>query len=125
VAAAFQSPVLFTIADLSRMQLLTEINEGEIGGVEPGSRVSFHVESIGPVTFEGTVTAVRLQPYAKSTGAVATTGSTPGTATATNAAGSSAASGAASAGAPSTAGSTGTAGNAGSTTCRTIDGPNW
>jgi HlyD family secretion protein len=78
VTATLQSPVLFTIADLAKMDLLTEVSEGEVGAVRPGSRVSFRVESLGATTFEGTVASVRLQPYAEATTAVATSG-TPGT----------------------------------------------
>ena len=35
IAATLQSPVLFTIADLRSMHLLTEVNEGEVGGCQP------------------------------------------------------------------------------------------
>jgi HlyD family secretion protein len=65
IAATLQSPVLFTIADLRSMNLLAEVNEGEIGGVSRGSKVSFQIESLGPRTFYGTVADVRLQPYAE------------------------------------------------------------
>ena len=81
VAATFQSPTLFTIADVRTMNLLTEVNEGEIGGVRKGSDVAFQVESLGSQTFHGKVTDVRLQPYADQAGqvvAVATSGSTGG-----------------------------------------------
>jgi len=90
VAATLQSPTLFTIADVRTMNLLTEVNEGEVGGVQKGSEVTFQVESLGDQTFHGKVTDVRLQPYADQAGAVvavATTGTT-GSAAATGAAGS-------------------------------------
>jgi len=90
VAATLQSPTLFTIADVRTMNLLTEVNEGEIGGVQKGSDVAFQVESLGNETFHGKVTDVRLQPYADQAGqvvAVATSGTTGGT-TATGTAGS-------------------------------------
>src|SRR4029079_11875279 len=51
IAATLQSPVLFTIADLRSMHLLTEVNEGEVGGVSRGSTVSFQIDSLGPRTF--------------------------------------------------------------------------
>ena len=54
IASAVQTPVLFTIADLSRMQLLAEVAEADVGGVQPGSRVSFQIESIGQQAFDGT-----------------------------------------------------------------------
>ena len=79
VAAAFQSPTLFTIADVRSMNLLTEVNEGEVGGLQKGSDVTFQVESLRTQTFHGTVTDVRLQPYADQAGqvvAVATSGTT-------------------------------------------------
>jgi HlyD family secretion protein len=70
-----QSPVLFTIADLRRMRLLVEVNEGEVGGIRPGTPVTFQIESLGARMFEGRVADVRLQPYAEqAAAAVATTG---------------------------------------------------
>jgi HlyD family secretion protein len=84
VAATLQSPVLFIIADLRAMRLLTEVNEGEIAGVWRGSGVSFQVESLGSQTFRGTVADVRLQPYAQQASAVtgaATTGTAGGSGT--------------------------------------------
>jgi RND family efflux transporter MFP subunit len=68
LTATLQSPVLFKIADLRSMHLLTEVNEGDMGGVQPGARVSFQVESIGPQRFSGTVADVRLQPYSDQSG---------------------------------------------------------
>ena len=62
VAASFEAPVLFTIADLSRMQLLAEIDEADVSGVQPGTRVTFEVESLGGRHFNGRVSHVRLQP---------------------------------------------------------------
>jgi HlyD family secretion protein len=81
VAAAVQTPVLFTVADLRRMQLLAEIAEGDVGGVRPGSRVTFRIESIGEQEFEGMVSAVRLQPLVEQ--AAASTSGSGGTAQAT------------------------------------------
>jgi HlyD family secretion protein len=62
VAASFEAPVLFTIADLSRMQLLAEIDEADVSGVQPGTRVTFDVESLGGRRLNGWVSHVRLQP---------------------------------------------------------------
>jgi HlyD family secretion protein len=90
VAATLQSPTLFTIADVRRMNLLTEVNEGEVGGVQRGSPVSFQVESTGSQTFHGTVTDVRLQPYADQAGAIVggdTTGTPAAASSATGTAG--------------------------------------
>ena len=79
VAVRLEPAVLFTIADLRKMKLLVEIDEGEVGGVGPGTPVTFQVESIGPLVYQGTVADVRLQPYMEQT-AVATAGTTSGSA---------------------------------------------
>ena len=47
IAASVQAPILFTIGDLRRMRLLAEVPEGEVGGVQRGSQVSFDIESTG------------------------------------------------------------------------------
>ena len=60
IAASVQAPILFTIGDLRRMRLLAEVPEGEVGGVQRGSQVSFDIESIGGRAFTGTVAEVRL-----------------------------------------------------------------
>ena len=62
IAASVQAPILFTIGDLRRMRLLAEVPEGEVGGVQRGSQVSFDIESIGGRAFTGTVADVRLSP---------------------------------------------------------------
>jgi RND family efflux transporter MFP subunit len=78
IAASYQSPVLFTIADLGRMELLAEIGEADVPGVQLGSRVQFQLESAGGETFEGTVAEVRLQPVTGQP-ATATSGSAAST----------------------------------------------
>jgi HlyD family secretion protein len=62
IAASVHAPVLFTIGDLRRMRLLAEVPEGEVGGVQRGSQVTFDIESIGGHPFTGTVAEVRLAP---------------------------------------------------------------
>lgn len=62
VTTSIQTPILFTIADTRRMQLLTEIAESDVAGVRAGSKATFSIESSGKATFEGTVRDVRLQP---------------------------------------------------------------
>ncbi len=62
VKASVQTPILFTVADTRRMQLLAEIAESDIGTVRAGSKAAFQIESIGNQSFEGTVSSVRLQP---------------------------------------------------------------
>jgi len=88
VAASFQSPTLFTIADLRKMQLMTEVSEGDVGEVRAGSRVSFVVDSLGSRSLVGTVAEVRLQPIVEqASSATATGGSSASTPTPAGAAG--------------------------------------
>ena len=61
VAASFQAPTLFTIAqDLTRMRVLTNIDEADIGGVETGQPATFTVDAFPDEEFTGTVSQVRL-----------------------------------------------------------------
>lgn len=60
VAASFNTPELFTIAqDLTNMQVIADIDEADIGEVKEGNRVSFTVDAYPDDTFEGRVTQVR------------------------------------------------------------------
>lgn len=60
VAAAFQTPVLFTIAeDLVAMRVVAAIDEADMGEVEPGERATFTVDAFPSRTFEAVVTEVR------------------------------------------------------------------
>lgn len=62
VAASFSTPELFTIAkDLTKMQVIADVDEADIGEVAEGDRVSFTVDAYPNDTFEGKVTQVRLQ----------------------------------------------------------------
>ncbi len=61
VAAGFETPTLFTIAaDLTKMQVIADVDEADIGNVENGQRVSFTVDAYPNDVFEGTVTQIRL-----------------------------------------------------------------
>jgi HlyD family secretion protein len=63
VAASLQAPELFVIAnDLTQMQVETRIDEADIGRIRPGLPVKFTVDAFPDVTFEGTVSQVRLEP---------------------------------------------------------------
>jgi len=63
VAASFQAPVLFVIAnDLRRMQVNAAIDEADIGRVQPGQGVSFRVDAYPERPFAGRVEQVRLLP---------------------------------------------------------------
>lgn len=62
VAASLQAPQLFLIAnDLSRMQILVQVDESDIALISKGQSVSFSVQALPRETFEGKVQQVRLQ----------------------------------------------------------------
>lgn len=62
VAASFNTPTLFTIAnDLSRMQVQASVDEGDIGNVKVGQNVTFTVDAYPTDLFKGRVSQIRLQ----------------------------------------------------------------
>lgn len=62
VAASFSTPTLFTIAnDLTKMQVIADVDEADIGEVEEGQRVSFSVDAYPDDVFEGEVMQIRLE----------------------------------------------------------------
>ena len=67
VAASFNTPELFTIAqDLTDMRVIADIDEADIGGVLEGQRVAFTVDAFPDDSFEGRVTQVRQQATTES-----------------------------------------------------------
>jgi HlyD family secretion protein len=67
VAASFNTPELFTIAqDLTDMRVIADIDEADIGGVREGQRVMFTVDAFPEDHFEGQVTQVRQQATTES-----------------------------------------------------------
>ncbi len=61
VAASLQAPELFRIAqDLKEITIEAQVNEADIGDVEPGDLVVFRVDAHRDRTFEGKVSQVRL-----------------------------------------------------------------
>src|SRR5438128_366524 len=63
VAASFNTPELFTIAnDLAKMQIETLVSEADVGGVEEGQRVNFTVDAFPGRKFAGRVNQVRFAP---------------------------------------------------------------
>src|SRR5438046_3195543 len=63
VAASFNTPELFTIAnDLTKMQIETLVSEADIGGVEEGQKVNFTVDAFPGRKFSGRVNQVRFAP---------------------------------------------------------------
>ena len=63
VAASMNAPVLYQIAaDLTKMQVLANIDEADVGRMRPGQHVTFRVDAYPTDRFIGTVEQVRLQP---------------------------------------------------------------
>jgi len=63
VAASFQTPDLFEIAeDLSKMQIETAVSEADIGMITEGLPVTFTVDAYPNQTFNGTIRQIRLSP---------------------------------------------------------------
>ncbi len=63
VAASFNAPVLFVIAnDLAKMQIDSNVAEADVGGVEENQNVDFTVDAFPNRTFHGEVVQVRNSP---------------------------------------------------------------
>ena len=63
VAASFQTPTLFSIAqDLTKMQIDTNVDEADIGKVQVGQDVSFTVDAYPDTIFKWKVAVVRNAP---------------------------------------------------------------
>jgi HlyD family secretion protein len=63
VAASFQTPTLFTIAqDLTKMQINANVDEADIGRIKAGMDAEFTVDAYPEMTFEGKVFQVRNAP---------------------------------------------------------------
>ena len=63
VAASFQSPTIFEIAqDLTKMQVDTNVDEADVGQVKMGQSATFTVDAYPSTTFHGTVTQIRQAP---------------------------------------------------------------
>ncbi len=63
VAASFQTPTLFSIAqDLTKMQIETSVDESDISQARLGQPVSFTVDAYPDRKFGGTVTQIRNAP---------------------------------------------------------------
>jgi len=63
VAAAFQAPTLFLIAnDLTKMQILANIDEADVGKVREGLDAKFTVDAYPGETFTGSIRDVRQAP---------------------------------------------------------------
>jgi HlyD family secretion protein len=63
VAASFQTPTLFTIAqNLTKMQIETSVDESDISRTRLGQPVNFTVDAYPERTFSGSVTQIRSAP---------------------------------------------------------------
>lgn len=63
VAASFATPTMFIIAeDLSKMQILADMDESDIGYIKDSMQVRFAVQTYPEKEFYGLVSQIRLQP---------------------------------------------------------------
>jgi HlyD family secretion protein len=63
VAASMQAPTLFVLAaDLTKMQVVANLDESDVGRIRPGQVVTFRVDAYPNETFRGAVSQVRLNP---------------------------------------------------------------
>lgn len=63
VAASFQTPTLFTIAqDLTKMQVDTNVDEADVGKVALGQDVEFSVDAYPDRIFHGAIAQIRIAP---------------------------------------------------------------
>src|SRR6266704_3011390 len=63
VAASFQTPTMFTIAnDLTKMQVLAHIDEADVGKVHEGAQARFTVDAYPGDEFSGVIREVRQAP---------------------------------------------------------------
>ncbi len=63
VAASFSTPTMFTIGeDLTKMQVITNTDEADVGKVKAGMEATFTVDAYPSETFRGTIRQVRLSP---------------------------------------------------------------
>ena len=79
----FQTPTLFLIAnDLSRMQLIAQIDEADIGVLSEKAKVDFTVDAFPGQVFQGKISEIRLTSKlpTSSTSGTSQTASTGGTA---------------------------------------------
>jgi len=61
VAASLQAPTLFAIAnDLTHMQVIANIDQADIGVINPSNQISFTVDTFPGENFAGTIKQIRL-----------------------------------------------------------------
>ena len=63
VASSLQAPTLFLIAkDLTKMQVLADVDEADVGRLQPNDTVTFTVDAFPQETFSGKISQIRLSP---------------------------------------------------------------
>jgi len=63
VAASFNTPTLFLIAnDLTKMEVQANMDEADVGGLAVGQNCKFTVDAYPDMTFDGTISQIRLNP---------------------------------------------------------------
>ena len=63
VAASMTAPELFVLAaDLTKMRVIANIDEADVGRVRPGQPATFTVDAYAADQFQGTVSQIRLAP---------------------------------------------------------------
>ena len=63
VAASMTAPELFVLAaDLTKMRVIANIDEADVGRIRPGQPATFTVDAYVADEFEGTVSQIRLAP---------------------------------------------------------------
>lgn len=63
VAASFQTPTLFMVAqDLTKMQIEVNVSEADIGKIKQGQDVDYTLDGYSDLTFKGKVSQVRISP---------------------------------------------------------------
>lgn len=63
VAATFQTPTLFSVAeDLRKMELEVDVDEADVGGVKTGQHATFTVDAYPNRSFDAVITSLRYAP---------------------------------------------------------------
>lgn len=63
VAATFQTPILFKLAeDLTRMKLIVNVDEADVGGVRESQAATFRVDAYPDRVFSARIASVRNEP---------------------------------------------------------------
>lgn len=80
VAASFQAPVLFLIAnDLTKMQVIAQVDEADIGSLSENANAQFSVDAFSGQTFQGRISEIRLSSKLPSSSTGSSSTATGGT----------------------------------------------